>query len=218
MMHLCQEKYDKEVLSKAGMTDYKLASTPIASTRTLSHYEGDPLEYHTTYKSIVEALQYCTNTRPDINFGVNNQFLHQPTTTHLQAVKRILRYLKGTLTHGIKFTSGSSYEVIYFTDADWARCPDDRKSIGGYCIFIGTNLISWTSHKRVVSRSSTNAEFRALADGVLEVTWMENVLKEVWVNYHTLFVVCDNLSIIQLASNPVLHAQTKHVEIDYYVV
>lgn len=98
----------------------------------------------TRYISIVGALQYLTLTRPDISFSVNKvcQFLHTPTTVHWAAVKRILRYVQGTVNLGLKFNQASSMLVSGFSDADWAGCPDDRKSTGGFAVFLGSNLIS----------------------------------------------------------------------------
>ena len=102
------------------------------------------------YRSVVGGLQYLTLTRPDISFAVNKvcQFLSQPTDAHWEAVKRILRYVKGTLHTGLKFRKADSTSISIFTDADWAGCPDDRRSTGGFAIFVGPNLISWSSKKQ----------------------------------------------------------------------
>jgi len=120
----------------------------------------------------MDALQYLTFTRPDICFAVNRvcQFIHAPTDSHWVAVKRILRYLKGTTSYGFHITRGSSFALHGFTDADWAGSIDYRKSTGGYLVFFCQTPISWKSGKqRTVARSSTETEYKALADGTAEV-------------------------------------------------
>jgi hypothetical protein len=140
-LFLSQHKYAKEILAKASMTDCKPIGTPLAQKHHLQ-LEGGPLVDATNYRSIVGALQYLTLTRPDLTHAVNLvcQFMHQPGTTHFQAVKRILRYLQGTLDYGIRLLSHSSLTLYGFSDADWAGCPDTRRSTTGYCIYLGANL------------------------------------------------------------------------------
>jgi histone deacetylase 1/2 len=137
----------------------------MSSTEILSLIDGNPLGSNdvTTYRSIVGALQYLTLTRPDLSYSVNKvcQFLHAPTTTHWTAVKRILRYIQGTLKVGLTFQKSSSSLLSAFSDADWAGCLDDRRSTGGFAVFFGPNLISWSARKQAtVSRSSTELSTR----------------------------------------------------------
>ena len=117
---------------------------PISSTHTLSQFVGDAFDDPTLYRSIVGALQYLAITRLDIFFTVNKvcQFMHCPTIPHWTVVKRILRYLKNTIHHGLLLRRSSSLSLNAYSDADWASCLDDRKSIGVFCIFLGPNLIS----------------------------------------------------------------------------
>jgi histone deacetylase 1/2 len=174
------------------------------------------------YRSIVGGLQYLTHTRPDLSFAVNKvcQFLSQPTDVHWEAVKRILRYVKGTLDMGLRIRKSSSTGISIYTDADWAGCIDDRRSTSGYAIFVGPNLVSWSSKKQpTVSRSSTEAEYKALANGAAEAIWVESLLKELGVSQqHTAIIWCDNLGATYLTANPVFHARTKHIEIDFHFV
>ena len=148
---LSQAKYANDVLKRTGMQQCKPASTPMSASEKLSAYEGTPVsaEGSTRYRSIVGALQYLTLTRPDISFAVNKvcQYLHAPTTVHWTAVKRILRYLKNTTRLGIRIARLPSSLVSGFSDVDWAGDVDDRRSTGGFAIFFGSNLVSWSARK-----------------------------------------------------------------------
>lgn len=171
---------------------------------------------------MVGALQYLTLTRPDIVFPVNKvcQFLHAPTTIHWSAVKRILRYVKGTITFGHLIKPSPSMIVSAFSDADWAGCVDDRHSTGGFAVFLGANLISWMARKQAtVSRSSTEAEYKALANATAEMIWVQKILRELGVPHPSAARLwCDNMGAKYLSANPVFHARTKHIEIDYHFV
>ncbi|KAK1693081.1 hypothetical protein QYE76_009778 [Lolium multiflorum] len=143
---LTQEKYALELLEKVGMSKCKSAPTPLSTSEQLSLESGTPLgsEDCTQFRSIVGALQYLTLTRPDLAFSVNKicQYLHAPTTDHWTAAKRILRYVKETTKLGITFKPSSSTLLSGFSDADWAGDVDDRRSTGGFAIFVGPNLVS----------------------------------------------------------------------------
>jgi len=135
-------------------------------------------------------------------------------------VKRILRYLRGTASHGLHITRSSSFALHGFTDADWAGSIEDRKSTGGYLVFFGQTPISWKSSKqRTVARSSTEAEYKALADGTAEVIWLQYLLTYLQIPTASAPIIwCDNLGATYLSANPVFHARTKHIEIDYHFV
>jgi histone deacetylase 1/2 len=157
---LSQGKYAEDIIKKTGMSNYKPINTTFSSVEKLSATEGDPLgpEDSTKYRSVVGAMQYLTLTRPNISFAVNKvcQFLHNPTTIHWSVVKRILRYIHGTSKLGLHNRKSKSMMVSAFSDADWAGCVDDRRSTGGFAVFLGCNLISWCAWKQpTASRSST---------------------------------------------------------------
>ncbi|KAK1436331.1 hypothetical protein QVD17_02110 [Tagetes erecta] len=233
---LSQRKYITEVLQRAGLSDAKPVSNPMSTTQLLSLGDSPLFPEPARYREIVGSLQYVTLSRPDIAFAVNKvcQYMHAPSENHWSAVIRILRYLKGTLEFGLLIRHKSNAALQAFTDvhwqgnaqinaysdADWAGCPDDRRSTGGYAIYLGSNLISWTARKqKTVSRSSTESEYKDLADTVTELIWIEALLDELGI--HTKIsptLWCDNLGATYLAANPIFRARTKHVEIDYHFV
>lgn len=146
--------------------------------------------------------------------------MHRPSTTHWTAVKRILRYLKGTISCGLHIRKDHHFILHGFSDADWAGNPDDRRSVSGFALFLGSNLLSWSSKKqRTVARSSTESKYKSLANATAELIWIQSLLSELGVPHRCPPILwCDNLSAIYLTENPIFHARTKHIEIDYHFV
>jgi len=146
--------------------------------------------------------------------------MHDPRETHLVAAKRILRYLQGTISHGLVIPRSTPTQLTVYTDADWAGCPDTRRSTSGYAVFLGNSLVSWSSKRQpTVSRSSAEAEYRAVANGVAEATWLRQLLQELHQPLQSACLVyCDNVSAVYLSTNPIQHQRTKHVEIDLHFV
>jgi histone deacetylase 1/2 len=223
-MTLTQRKYALDLLHRVNMENCNSAPTPLATSESLARDAGAVLSTDDAfrYRSVVGGLQYLTLTRPDISFAVNKvcQYLSQPTEVHWEAVKRILRYVKGTLQVGLQIRRSPSSVISIFTDADWAGCVDDRRSIGGFAVFVGPNIISWSSKKQpTVSRSSTEAEYKALANGAAEAMWVDSLLKELGVAQQRPPILwCDNLGATYLTANPVFHARMKHIEVDFHFV
>ncbi|XP_019084325.1 PREDICTED: uncharacterized protein LOC109125960 [Camelina sativa] len=204
------------------MTHCNPCTTP-ADTRTkLAVGAGPPVANPTLYRSLAGALQYLTFTRPDISFAVQQVclFMHDPRDIHYKALKRILRYVKGTLDFGLQLYPTKTSGLVAYTDANWAGCPSTRRSTSGYCIFHGDNLISWSAKRQhTVSWSSAEAEYRGVANVVAETTWLRNILLELHCPLTTATLVyCDNVSAVYLSTNLVQHQRTKHVEIDLHFV
>lgn len=220
-LFLSQRQYAVDLLSKAGMLECHPSRTPADTGSKLSS-DGDPVPDPTYYRSITGALQYMTLTRPDLAYSVQQAclFMHDPRLPHLNHVRRILRYLKGTLDHGLTITTSSPASLTAYSNADWAGCPDTRRSTSGYCVYLGDNLVSWSSKRQLtVSRSSTEAEYRSVAHTVAETVWLRQLLGELHRPIQQATIVfCDNVSAVYLSCNPVQHRRTKHIEIDIHFV
>ena len=146
--------------------------------------------------------------------------MHDPREQHLAAIKRILRYVKGTLSHGLQLHSTSPDSMVTYTNADWVGCPDTRRSTSGFCVYLSDNLVSWSSKRQhTVSRSSAEAEYRAVANAVAEASWIRQLLHELHRPSPPATVVFgDNVSAVYMSTNPVQHQRTKHIEIDLHFV
>jgi len=146
--------------------------------------------------------------------------MHQPKETHLQAALRIVQYLKGTPGRGILFERNGSMRLEAYTDADYAGSIVDRRSTTGYCTFLGGKLVTWKSKKQtVVSRSSAEAEFRAMAQGICELLWLKSILKDLRIKSdETMRLYCDNKSAISIAHNPVQRDRTKYIDVDRHFI
>jgi hypothetical protein len=221
-LFLTQHQFALDILERAGMVDCKPVSTPVDTHAKVSTESGPPVADLTHFRSLARALQYLTFTRPDITYAVQQICLHMhdPREPHLTAMKRTLRYLQGTLDYGLLLQRSASSKLMVYTDADWVGCLNTRRSTSGYAVFLSTNLISWSSKRQnIVSHSSAEAEYRAVANGVAEACWLRQLLQEL----HALLIkstliYCDNVSAVYLSTNPIQHQRTKHVEIDLYFV
>ncbi|GMI67117.1 hypothetical protein HRI_000381000 [Hibiscus trionum] len=222
-LFLSQKKFVEELLAKTNMHTSTSVDTPMVSFPKLSKADGSPFSDPKLYRSTVGALLYVCHTRPDLSFAVNkvSQFMQNPTDIHWSAVKRILRYLKGTVEFGLWFSDQSlPLQLQVFSDADWGSDIDDRRSISGHCVCFGLHLLCWSSRKqRSVSRSTAEAEYRSLADSTCDLLWIQAVLQDMGVFLSDVPQIwCDNTSTVAMAANSVLHAKTKHVELDLHFV
>jgi hypothetical protein len=170
----------------------------------------------------VGKLIYLSHTRPDISYVVSvvSQFMHYPSKDHMDAVVRILRYLKSAPGKGIMFSKNDHLDVEGYTDADWAGNLADRKSTSGYFTSVGGNLVTWRSKKqKVVALSSAEAEFRGMAKGLCELLWLRRLLSEIgFAPNSEMNLYCDNKAAIEISQNPIQHDRTKHIEIDRHFI
>ena len=219
---LYQRKYTLDLLQDVGLLGAKPVSTPMDYTLKLSKGSGNPLLDHSAYRSLVGKLLYLTQTRPDISFAVGklSQFLDCPTSIHHQAAIRVLKYLKSAPATGLFFAADSDLKLKGFFDSNWGACPDTRRSVTGFCFFLGSSLVSWKSKKQTtISRSSSEAEYRALAQSACEAQWLLYLLNDFGLTSSSPAVIyCDNQSVLHIAANPIFHERTKHIEIDCHLV
>ncbi|KAJ0520496.1 putative RNA-directed DNA polymerase [Helianthus annuus] len=184
--------------------------------------EGEDKVDSSQYRRLVGHLLYLQATRPDITYIVNvlSQFVTNPRQNHMDATTRVLQYLKSTIGQGILLPKEGGMSLLSYCDADWLGCPMSRKSRTGYLLSLGGAPISWKSKKQsVVSRSSAEAEYRAMAATVSKVLWVRWLLSELDVKQgEPTILFCDNQAARHIANNPVFHEITKHVEMDCYFV
>ena len=216
---ISQTKYIKEILKKFGMESTKEIGTPMSPACKLDKDEDGLSIDHKLYRGMIGSLLYLTTSRPDILYSVCicARFQSNPKESHIQAVKRIIRYLKGTSSLGIWYSKDSSLNLIGFSDADYGGCKIDRKSTSGTCQFLGCNLISWHSKKQnSVALSTAEAEYVAAGSCCAQVLWIKQQLEDYGVVQTKIPIKCDNTSAINLSKNPVQHSRTKHIEIRHH--
>jgi len=221
-IYLCQRKYCLDLIRDSGLSGCKPCCIPMDNSLMLHQDDSELLTDVLSYRRLVGRLLYLTTTRPDISFATQqlSQFMSKPTRSHLAAAMRVLKYLKGHPGHGLFFPYDSQIQLTGFSDADWGTCIDSRRSITGYCFFIGSYLISRKTKKQnTVSRSSSEAEYRALASTTCELQWVTYLLKDLKVPCSCPpALCCDNQSALYIVGNLVFHERTKHVDIDCHLV
>ncbi|CAL1410190.1 unnamed protein product [Linum trigynum] len=217
-----QRKYITDLLGDNQFEDCHPVKTPMELNLKLHRDSGERLQDGSQYRSIVGSLIYLSATRPDISYAVQvvSQFMTDPRVDHLAAVHRILRYLKGTQDCGLLFPSTGSATLCGFSDSDFAGCVDTRRSTSGWCIQFGGSFISWRCKKQdKVSKSSTEAEYRAMSEVSSELVWIHRLLADLGVSCPTpMELHVDNTSAIRIATNPVLHDIMKHIEIHVHYI
>ncbi|GKA98592.1 retrovirus-related pol polyprotein from transposon TNT 1-94 [Tanacetum coccineum] len=216
-----QAKYTLEILKKHGMEKGQSIGTPMATKPKLdADLSGEPVD-QTDYRSKIGSLMYLTSSRPDIVQAVCYcaRYQARPTEKHLKEVKRIFRYLRGTIHMGLWYPKGSGFELTAFSDADHAGCLDTRKSTSGGIQFLGDKLVSWMSKKQdCTAMSSAEAEYVALSASCAQVMWMRTQLQDYGFNYNKIPLYCDSQSAIAISCNPVQHSRTKHIHTQYHFI
>ena len=215
-----QAKYTRNLLKRFGMQDSSTASTPMATATKLDLNTGASVDI-TSYRGMIGSLLYLTTSRPDIMYAtcLCARFQADPREPHLIAVKRIFKYLKGTMNLGLWYPRDSDFKLIGFSDADFAGCKIDRKSTSGSCQFLGGRLVSWFSKKqKSISTSTAEAEYIAVGSCCAQILWMKNQLLDYGLEYSKIPIYCDNQSVIAMTGNPVQHSMTKHISIRYHFI
>nr|GEV17906.1 retrovirus-related Pol polyprotein from transposon TNT 1-94 [Tanacetum cinerariifolium] len=216
-----EAKYALEILHKHGMEIGQSISTPMATKNKLdADLSGNPID-QTVYRSKIRSLMYLTSSRPNIVQAVCYcaRYQSRPIEKHLKEVKRIFRYLRGTINMGLWYSKGSSFGLTAFSDADHAGCTDTRKSTSGGIKFLGDKLVSWMSKKQnYTAMSSAEAEYVALSASCAQVMWMRTQLQDYGLNYNKIPLYCDSQSAIAISCNAVQHSHTKHIHTRYHFI
>ncbi|RVW13780.1 Retrovirus-related Pol polyprotein from transposon RE1 [Vitis vinifera] len=220
---LSQRKYALDLLQETGMSGCQPINTPIEEGLKLCVEPNQVSTDKGRYQRLVGRLMYLAHIRPDLAYALSvvSQYMHNPREQHMNAVMRILRYLKNAPGKGILFAKNVDHQSIeVYTDADWAGSVDDRRSTSGYFTFVGGNLMTWKSKKQnVVACSSAKAEFRGMVLGLCEALWLRLLLQDLdYLSRQPIQLFCDNKAACDIAHNPVQHDRTKHVEVDRFFI
>ncbi|KAF7127450.1 hypothetical protein RHSIM_Rhsim11G0030000 [Rhododendron simsii] len=201
-----QTKYASNLVKKFGLDSAKHSRTPMSTTTRLSKdLDGISID-QTLYRSVIGSLLYLTASRPDIAFsvGVCARYQANPKESHLTAVKRVIKYINGTMGYGIWLSKDTNSNLAGFSDADWAGCADDRKSTSGECFYFGNNLVAWLSKKQnSISLSTTDTEYIAAGSACTQLLWMKQMLDDYGLPQECITLYCDNTSAINISKNPV---------------
>ncbi|GJR59955.1 hypothetical protein Tco_1502117 [Tanacetum coccineum] len=218
---ISQDKYVDEILKKFGFSTVKTTSTPMETSKPLlKDAEAEDVDVH-LYRLMIGSLMYLTASRPDIMFVVCAcaRFQVTPKVSHLHAVKRIFRYLKGQPKLGLWYPKDSPFDLEAYTDSDYAGASLDRKSTTRGCQFLGSRLISWQCKKQtIVANSTTEVEYVAAASCCGQVLWIQNQMLDYGYNFMNTKIFIDNESTICIVKNPVFHSKTKHIEIRHHFI
>lgn len=219
-IHVNQQSYALKVLDRFGMANCNAVATPADNTQNLSDYQADETT-NFPYREAVGSLMYlAVATRPDISFAVSNvsRYLEKPAEAHVNAVKRILKYIKGTTDMGIRFEGGKILDFCGYSDADYAGDKKTGRSTSGYVFMFGGGIISWCSERqKSVALSTTESEYMAAAHAIKELVWLEGLLSTL-IDLNKPIFFMDNQSAIRLVKNPEFHKRTKHINVRYHFI
>ncbi|GJZ93542.1 retrovirus-related pol polyprotein from transposon TNT 1-94 [Tanacetum coccineum] len=216
-----QAKYALETLKKYGMDLFDLVDTPMVDRLKLDEdLMGSPVD-QTRFRGMVGSLMYLTASRPDLVFAVCMcaRYQAKPTKKHFEAIKRVFRYLKGTINMGLWYPKDNAMSLTAYADADHAGCQDSRRSTSGSAQFLGDRLVSWSSKKqRSTAISTTEAEYIAMSGCCAQILWMRSQLKDYGFDFNKIPLYCDNKSAIALCCNNVQHSRSKHIDIRHHFI
>ncbi|GKB68945.1 putative ribonuclease H-like domain-containing protein [Tanacetum coccineum] len=218
---ISQDKYVADILKKFDFWSIRTASTPIKSNKpVVKDEDGEDVDIH-VYRSMIGSLMYLTASRPDIMFDVCAcaRFQVTPKVSHLNAAKRIFRYLKHQPKLGLWYPRDSPFELEAFSNNDYGGASLDKKSTTGGCQFLGRRLISWQCKKQtIMANSTTEAEYVAVANCYGQVLWIQNQMMDYGFNFMNTKIHIDNKSTISVIKNHVAHSRTKHIEIQFLFI
>ena len=225
ILSIDQRAYLEAVLRKFGMQDCKPTYTPVdsgAKFTSLCDQDEESVDVR-LYQAAIGSLNYAAvATRPDLSVavGILSQFMQSPTQAHWVGIKRVFRYIRGTLNYGLVYRSSESCKLYGYSDSDWAGCVESRKSTSGHIFLLGNCTVSWRSKKQsVVALSSTEAEYVALCAASQEAVWMRRLLKDVGQGQSEATVIYeDNQGALALSHNPKHHPRTKHIDVKFHYI
>lgn len=219
---ITQRKYTMDIIGEVGLLGAKPCATPMEQQHKLGRDKSPFIERSDQYRRLVGKLIYLSITRPDISYSVYilAQFMQTPREAHWDSALRVVRYWKGTVGQGILLSPSSDLRLSVYCDADWSSCPTSRRSLSSYVAMVGDSSISWRTQKQdVVSHSSAEAEYRSMAEASREIKWLKRLLHDLGAPLtEPVKLYRDSKSAIYIATNPVFHERTKHVESDCHQV
>lgn len=219
-IYICQRKYAMDIMRRFGMEGSNSVCNPMVPGYKLCRDEKGVKVDETQFKQVVGSLMYITATRPDLMFVVSliSRFMSKPTEMHVQAAKRVLRYLKGTVNYGILYKRGGAEKLVAFTDSDYVGDLEGRKSTSGYVFLMNDAAVAWSSKKQpIVTLSTTEAEFIAAAGCACQAIWMRRILSDIgYTQEGSTTIMCDSSSAIKLSKNPVMHGRSKHIDVRFH--
>ncbi|XP_017980980.1 PREDICTED: uncharacterized mitochondrial protein AtMg00810-like [Theobroma cacao] len=217
-----QTKYARELLQRFNMEACKSVDTPLTSNNKFCKNDGSGDDNGVVYRSLVGCLLYLTASRPDIMYAASvlSRYMQKSSEFHFIAAKRVLRYVKGTMNFGLKFSKKSSNNLLGYCDSDWAGSLEDSRSTTGFCFSFGSAMFTWNCKKRdVVAQSTAEAKYIAATIATNHALWLRKMLKDIGFKQReetTLWI--DNQSAIDIANNPVHHGRTKHIRVKYHAI
>jgi hypothetical protein len=216
-----QGKYIKDMLKKFEMDDAKAISTPMGINRNLDSDASGNMVDQMMYRSKIGSLLYMTASRLDVMFSVCMcaRFQASPTESHLKATKRILRYLKHTQNIGLCYPKGANFELIGYSNSDYAGCKVETKNTSGTCQLLGRSFVSWSSKKQnSVTLSTVEAEYISVGSCCAQLLWIKATLNDFGIKFKQVPLLCDNESAVKLTNNPVQHSRTKHIDVHHHFI
>jgi hypothetical protein len=209
------------MLKKFGIEDAKAIRTPKGTNRTLDSDASGNMVDQKMYRSMIGSLLYVTASRLDVMFSVciSARFQATPRESHLKAIKRTLRYLKHTRNVGLWYPKGTKFELVGYSDFDYAGCKVERRSTSGICQLLGRSLVCWSSKKQnSVALSTAEAEYIASSSCCGQILWLKATLNDFKIKFKQVPLLCDNESPVKLTNNPVQHSRTKHIDVYHHFI